>query len=83
LVVVEVGLVRNAVVAHVSLVEVAAAVVMAVVVEVEVNLRPTVSRPVCLRVGIPSGTHDQISFISLAIAGLLIWGTISDERMGL
>jgi hypothetical protein len=51
-------------------------------IEVEVNLRPTVSRPVCLGAGIPSGTHDQISFISLTIAGFLIWGTLSDERMG-
>jgi hypothetical protein len=52
-------------------------------VEVEVNLRPTVSRPVCLGAGIPFGSHDQNSFISLTIAGFLIRGTLSGERMGL
>jgi hypothetical protein len=54
-----------------------------VVVEVEINLRPTVSWPVCLGAGIPSGSHDHISFIFLTIAGFLIWGTLSDERMSL
>jgi hypothetical protein len=32
-------------------------------VEVEVNLRPTVSRPVCLGVRRPSGTRDQFLFL--------------------
>jgi hypothetical protein len=31
--------------------------------EVEVNLRPTVSRPVCLGVRHPSGTSDQFFFV--------------------
>jgi hypothetical protein len=52
-------------------------------VEVEVNLPRIVSRSVCLGVRIPSGSHDQTSFISLTIAGFLIWGTLSDGRMGL
>jgi hypothetical protein len=45
------------------------------ILEVEVNLRPTVSRPVCLGVGIPSGAHDQIYIVSLTIADFLTWGT--------
>jgi hypothetical protein len=32
-------------------------------IEVEVKLRPTVSRPVCLGVRRPSGTHDQFFFL--------------------
>jgi hypothetical protein len=32
-------------------------------IEVEVNLRPTVSRPVCLGVRHPSGTRDQFFFL--------------------
>jgi hypothetical protein len=49
-------------------------------VEVEVNLRPTVSRPVCLGVGLPSGVHDQIFVFCLTIAGFLMCGALSDER---
>jgi hypothetical protein len=52
-------------------------------VEVEVNLRPTVSRPIYLGVGLPSGAHDQIFVFCLTIAGFLMCGTLSDERMGL
>jgi hypothetical protein len=33
--------------------------------------------------GIGSSTTAAIYFISLMIAGFLIWGTLSDERMGL
>jgi hypothetical protein len=49
----------------------------------EVKLRPTVSRPVCLGVGLPSGTHDQNFFFCLTVAGFLMWGALSDERRGL
>jgi hypothetical protein len=35
-------------------------------VEVEVKLRPTVSRPACLGIEFPSGAHDQI-FFSLSV----------------
>jgi hypothetical protein len=52
-------------------------------VEVEVNLRPTVSRPVYLGVRLPSGAHDQSFIFHLTIAGFLMWGTLSDKRMGL
>jgi hypothetical protein len=34
-----------------------------VAVEVEINLRPTVTRPVCLGVRRPSGTRDQFFFL--------------------
>jgi hypothetical protein len=40
-------------------------------VEVEVNLRPTVSRPVHLDVGLPSGAHDQIFVSCLTNCGSL------------
>jgi hypothetical protein len=52
-------------------------------VEVEVTLQPTVSRPVCPGVGLPSGAYDQILVFFLTIAGFLIWDALSDERMGL
>jgi hypothetical protein len=40
--------------------------------EVEVKLRPTISWPACLGVGLPSGAHDLI-FFCLTIAGFLLW----------
>jgi hypothetical protein len=43
--------------------------------EALVNIRPTVSRPVCLLVG--------RFFFCLTIAGFLMWRTLSRERMGL
>jgi hypothetical protein len=52
-------------------------------VEVEVKLRPTVSRPVFLGVGLQFGAHDQTFVCHLTIAGLLMWVALSDERMGL
>jgi hypothetical protein len=36
-----------------------------------------------LDAGIPAAFHHYIYFISLTIAGFLIRGTLSDERMGL
>jgi hypothetical protein len=45
-------------------------------------LRPKVSRSVCLGIKHPFGDYDQI-FITLKVAGLLMWGALSDERMGL
>jgi hypothetical protein len=50
---------------------------------VEVKLRPTVSRPVCLGVGLSSGTHDKIFGFCLTLAGFCILGSLSDERIGL
>jgi hypothetical protein len=37
-----------------------------------VNLQPTVCRPVCLGVGLLSGTHDQIFLFCLTIVGFLM-----------
>jgi hypothetical protein len=52
-------------------------------IEVKVMLRPLVSWPVCLGVRLPSGAHDQIFVFCLTVAGFLMWGALSDERMGL
>jgi hypothetical protein len=41
-------------------------------------LRPTVSRPVCLGIKHPSGAYDLRT-----VAGLLMWGALSDGRTGL
>jgi hypothetical protein len=40
-------------------------------------LWPTVSRPVCLGIKHPPGAYDQ------TVAGLLMWGGLSDESTGL
>jgi hypothetical protein len=50
---------------------------------VEVNLRPSVSRPVCLGVMRPFGTRDQFFFLPETVAALLFCRTLSDESMGL
>jgi hypothetical protein len=47
-----------------------------------VMLRPMVSRPVCLGIKHPSGAYDQI-LLRQTVAGLLMWGTFSDERTAL
>jgi hypothetical protein len=52
-------------------------------VAVEFKLRPTVSRPVRLGFGLPSGAHYQIFVFCLAIAGFLMWHALSDERTGM
>jgi hypothetical protein len=41
-------------------------------VEVEVNLRPTVCRPVCLGVGLLSGTYAQIFLFCLTIVSFFM-----------
>jgi hypothetical protein len=51
-------------------------------VKVKVILWPTVSQPVCLGIKHPSGAYDQICYCQ-TVAGLLIWGALSDERIGL
>jgi hypothetical protein len=43
-------------------------------------LRPTVSRLVCLGTKHPFGAYDQIFITRMTVAGLLIWGVLSDER---
>jgi hypothetical protein len=43
-------------------------------IEFEVNLLPTVSRPVCLGVGLPSGTHEQVFVFCLDDCGFFYVG---------
>jgi hypothetical protein len=47
-------------------------------VEIEFKLLPTISRPVYLGVGFPSGAHDQV-FYSVYCRFLYV-GALSDER---
>jgi hypothetical protein len=46
-------------------------------------LRPTVGLPVCIDVRYPSGTHDRICIAVREVVGLLMLGSLSDERMSL
>jgi hypothetical protein len=46
-------------------------------------LRPTVSRPVYLGVKHPFWDLRPDFFFCLTVAGLLIWGALSDKRTGL
>jgi hypothetical protein len=50
--------------------------------EVEVKLRPTFSRPVCLVPGSHLEPTTRFLFY-LAIAEFMQWSALSDERMGL
>jgi hypothetical protein len=45
----------------------------------KLKLRPTVSRSVCLGVGLVY----MIFFCCLTIAGFLMWDALSDEKIGL
>jgi hypothetical protein len=51
--------------------------------EVEIKFRLTVSRTVCLGVGLPSATKDQIFLFCLTIVGFLMLGTLSGKKTGL
>jgi hypothetical protein len=47
-------------------------------------LLPTVSRPFYLGIKHPSGAHDQIfTAVRQTVAGVFMWGALSDERMDL
>jgi hypothetical protein len=46
-------------------------------------LRPTVSRSIYLGIKHPSGAYDQIFNYCQTVAGLLMWGALSDETTGL
>jgi hypothetical protein len=52
-------------------------------VELSFILRPTVSRPVCLRIKHPFGAYDQIFITCVTVVVLFLWGALSDERTGL
>jgi hypothetical protein len=43
-------------------------------------LGPTISPPVCLGIKHPSGAYDQIFVSVKTVAGLLMWGALSDGR---
>jgi hypothetical protein len=46
-------------------------------------LQPTVSRPVCLGIKHRFGAYDQIFITCVTVTFLILWGALSDERMGL
>jgi hypothetical protein len=66
-----------------QLLSINASSILLMLVEVEVNLRWTVSRPVCIGIGLPSGYHDHIFYFCLTVACFLMYGALSDERMDL
>jgi hypothetical protein len=51
--------------------------------EDEVKLRPTVSPPLRLGVGLPSGTYYQILLFCLTVVDFFTLSTLSDERISL
>jgi hypothetical protein len=52
-------------------------------VKVKDTLRPTLSRPPCRGIKHPSGAQDQIFYCCQTVAGLVMWGALSDERTAL
>jgi hypothetical protein len=48
-----------------------------------IMLRPTVSRPVCLGKKHPPGAYDQFFFACVTVTVLFLCGALSDERSGL
>jgi hypothetical protein len=51
--------------------------------QLKLKLRPTVSRPLCLAVGLPSGTCVQNFLFCLTVVGFFMLSSLFDERMGL
>jgi hypothetical protein len=67
-----------------TVVQVMSGIILKCQLSLSLMLRPTVSRLVCLGIKHTSGAYDQIFFFCRrTVAGLLIWGALSDERTGL
>jgi hypothetical protein len=52
------------------------------ILKLKLKLILTVSQPVCLGVGLPSRTLDQIFVFCLTVANFLLWEALPDERTG-